>query len=279
MTERFFRPTHVSAFRTLAAVSWDAPRDPTIYGSEDVDVTRLMAWLQEVREKTGQKVTPTHAVARAFAATLAEHPELNCTIRRGRVWQRKDVDVFLQVAVPHEEGSKLQGADLSGVVLRQADKLDTAGMARKLTAQATRIKNRDDPVLARTKKNLTWMPPWLGRWMMMLVVWLTHDLGLNLEKLGFPTDPFGSLLVTSVGMFGIRHAWAPLFPAARGIGVAVVGRVFDGVAVVDGKVVVRQLLPLAMALDHRLVDGFQGSVMARGVLDRLANPEKLDVLG
>lgn len=277
MPHRFSRPTHISAFRTLAAVSWDAPRDPTTYGSEDVDVTELLAWLQAVTVRTGQKVTPTHAVARAFAATLAEYPDLNCTIRRGRLWQRKDVDVFLQVAVPHEEGNKLQGADLSGAVLRHADRLDTAGIARELSEKAERIRKRDDPMLARTKNNLKWMPPFLGRFMMRALVWLTHDLGLNLEGLGVPTDAFGSLQVTSIGKFAIRHAFAPLFPAARGIGVVVVGAVFDGVAVVDGEVKVRKLLPLSMALDHRLIDGYQASVLSRGVLERLTHPERLDV--
>ena len=276
MTDKYFRPGHVSAFRTLAAVSWDTPLDPTIYGSTEIDVSALGPWLQKVRQETGQKVTYTHAVARAVAATLASHPELNCTLRRGRLWQRHDVDVFCQVAVPHEDGQKLQGADLSGAVLRKADKLTTVEIARKLDAIADRIRKRDDPEMQRIKKTLETLPAWVAKHMMRLLTWLSHDWGMDLRSLGVPDDPFGSIMVTSLGMFGIRHAYAPLFPASRGIGVILVGGVYDGVVVEHGQPVVRPLLPLSIAIDHRLIDGLQASVMARGIITRLRDPSLLD---
>lgn len=276
MTDRFFRPGHVSAFRTLAAVSWDAPLDPTIYGSTEIEAGPLKAWLDQVRATTGQKVTYTHAVARAVAATLAENPELNCTLRRGRLWQRRDVDIFCQVAVPHEDGTKLQGADLSGAVLRKADAMSTVELAKTLDAIAARIRQRKDPELQKIKRTLESMPAWMAKSMMRLLSWLSHDWGMDLRSLGVPNDPFGSIMVTSLGMFGIRHAYAPLFPAAKGLGVILVGGVYDGIVAVDGKAEVRSFLPLSIALDHRLIDGFQASVLARGIITRLRDPSLLD---
>lgn len=278
MKERYFLPSNVSAFRTLAAVTWDAPRDPTILGASEIDVTRLQAYLQQVRDQTGAKVTMTHAVARAFAGTLAAHPHLNCLIRRGRLWQRRDVDVFCQVAVPPSEGDKLQGADLSGVVVRKADLLTTGGIASKLDAMAARIRLRDDPNLARIKNMMKWLPAILAKHVMRLLTYLNVDWGMDLRKLGVPDDPFGSVMVTSLGMFGIRHAYAPLFPASRCIGVVLVGAVYDKVVAVDGRVEIRPVLPLQMALDHRIIDGFQAAVLAREINARLENPDLLDVL-
>ena len=278
MTERYFRPAHVSAFRTLAAVTWDPPRDPTILGSAEIDVTLLQPYLQEVRETTGVKVSMTHAVARAMAATLGSHPQLNCLIRRGRLWQRRDVDVFCQVAVPAADKSKLQGADLSGVVLRRADGLTTAEIATELEKTASRIRNRDDPNLARIKTLLQWLPAWLAKAMLRFLSYLNHDWGLDLKALGVPDDPFGSVMVTSLGMFGVRHAYAPLYPGGRCIGVLLVGAVYDKVVAIDGKVEVRPVLPLTIALDHRIIDGLQAAVMQREIVRMLEEPALLDVV-
>ena len=113
MADRYFRPSYVSAFRVLAPIIWDPPRDPTVLGDTEINIEPMLAYLEAQREKTGQKLTLTHAVARAVASVLGAHPDLNCLVRRGRIWMRRDVDVFCQVAVPHADGKKLAAADLS----------------------------------------------------------------------------------------------------------------------------------------------------------------------
>ncbi len=276
MSDRFLVPDKVSTFRKLAAVSWDPPGDPTIYGSTEIVADKLTDYVAKVRVRSGQRVSVTHAVARAFAVVLRDHPNLNATIRRGKIWLRRDVDIFLQVAVPPEEKGDLQGADLSGACIRKADTKPTSAIAAELKAIADKIRARKDPMLASTKRNLSIFPPFIMRPLLRLVTWLSHDWGLNLKSIGVPVDPFGSILVTSVGMMGIRHAWAPLFPAAKGLGVVLVGRTYEGPIVRDGKVVPASLLPISIALDHRIVDGFQASVLARDIAKLLEDPELLD---
>jgi pyruvate/2-oxoglutarate dehydrogenase complex dihydrolipoamide acyltransferase (E2) component len=276
MQPRFFRPDHVSAFRILAVATWDAPTDPTIYGMTDVDVSRLSAWLDRKRQQTGQRLTYTHAVARAVSMVLARHPDLNCIIRRGRIWRRRDVDMFLQVAVPPEDGAQLQGADLSGAMIRQADRKPIEALAAELAAKAAQIRARQDPELARIKQNIAWIPAFIARPLMRLLAWLNHDWGMDLRWTGLPDDPFGSFMITSLGMHGIRHAFAPMFPNARAVGIILVGGVYDGAVVREGEVVVRPLLPLTLSADHRLIDGLQASVLASSLIDLLENPEKMD---
>ena len=274
MSDRFVAPERLSLFRKMAAVSWDAPGDPTIYGATEIDATELSAWLDRQKE-AGHKLSVTHCVARALAVILGKNPDLNCTIRRGRIFRRRDVDVFLQVAIPPEDGG-LQAADLSGACIRNADRLSTTEIAEKLREIARRIRKKDDPLLKATKKNLAWMPPLLMRWAMKLSTWLSHDLGISMKWTGIPADPFGSVLVTSVGMLGIPTAYAPLFPQAKGIGVVLVGKMYEGVKVIDGEICIRTLLPLTIALDHRLIDGFQAAVIAKHAVELLEHPETLD---
>ncbi len=278
MADRYFRPDHVSAFRVLAPIIWDGPRDPTVLGDTEINVEPLLAYLEAHRVKTGQKLTVTHAVARGVASVLGAHPDLNCLVRRGRIWMRRDVDVFCQVAVPHEDGKKLAGADLSGAVIRQADRLTTGQIAEHLQATADKIRRHDDPMLKQTKKMLTVLPPFISRPFLRLLAYLNHDWGIDLRWMGVPDDPFGSIMVTSLGMYGIRFAYAPLFPNARCIGVLLVGGVYERPAVVDGQVVVQKALPLCIALDHRMIDGLQASVFSRELIRRLENPALLDDL-
>lgn len=273
---RYFRPKHVSAFRLLAPVSWDPPADPTILGSTEIVAENLLAYLDKVRQETGQKVTVTHAVARGLASLLGAHPELNCLIRRGRVWMRRDVDVFLQVAVPHADGKKLSGADLSGAIVRRADQRTTAEIAADLEAIAQKIRQHDDPMLKSTKKMLTMLPPFFSGALLRLLAYLNHDWGVDLRWMGVPDDPFGSIMVTSLGMFGVRTAYAPLFPQGRSIGVLLVGATYEKAVVENGQVVARTVLPLSIALDHRMIDGLQASVILRELTRRLEQVETLD---
>lgn len=278
VSDRYFRPAYVSAFRTLAPIIWDSPGDPTVLGDTEINVEPLLAYLEEQQQKTGRKLTLTHAVARAVASVLGAHPDLNCLVRRGRIWMRRDVDVFCQVAVPHADATKLAAADLSGAVIRQADKRTTAEIAAELQVTAEKIRKHDDPMLKQTKKMLTVLPPFISRPFLRLLAYLTHDWGIDLTWMGVPDDPFGSVMVTSLGMYGIRFAYAPLFPNARAIGVLMVGQVHERAAVVNGQIVVQKALPLCIAMDHRIIDGFQASVFSREMIRRLEHPETLDDL-
>lgn len=276
MTDRYFKPAEVSAFRILAAITWDAPTDPTIYGMTDIDVSKLGPWLEKKREQTGQKLTYTHAVARAMAMVMRQYPGLNCMIRRGQIWQRRDVDVFLQVAVPSEKAGQVQGADLSGALIRQADTKRIEVIGKELADKAAKIRARQDPELAKIKGGISKLPPRMAKWLMRFLVWLNMDWGIDLRKFDVPDDPFGSLMVTSLGMHGIRYAYAPLFTNARSVGVILVGGVYDAAVVRDGQIVIRPLLPLSLAADHRVIDGFQASILAREAIKLLENPELLD---
>ncbi len=276
MQQRYFLPKRISAFRSLAAVTWDAPTDPTVLGMADVDANALTAWLEEKRQQTQQKLTYTHAVARALALVLAEHPQLNCLIRRGRIWQRRDVDVFLQVAVPSESGTGLQTADLSGTIVRQADRKKIEEIGAEVAAKAALIRARQDPDLARIKSTVARIPPVLAKPLMRLLAYLNHDWGIDLRWLGVPDDPFGSVMVTSLGMHGIRHGFAPLFANARAMGIVLVGAVYDAAVVRDGQIVIRSQLPLTLSADHRIIDGLQASVLASSLVRLLENPHLMD---
>jgi pyruvate/2-oxoglutarate dehydrogenase complex dihydrolipoamide acyltransferase (E2) component len=54
------------------------------------------------------------------------------------------------------------------------------------------------------------------------------------------------------------------------------GKVEERPVVVDGEIQIRSIMPMAAAMDHRIIDGAQGGTLARGIKRRLKYPEKLN---
>ncbi len=76
-----------------------------------------------------------------------------------------------------------------------------------------------------------------------------------------------SLTVSNLGMFGIR-AGTPVINLGEPI-LVFVGAVEDRPVVVDGQIVVRPMLTLSIAYDHRVADGVAASRFTRGLKDSL----------
>lgn len=251
-----------SAWRRVAAGFWAAPSDPTIYGLLDYDARLLLERIEALRA-AGHRVTVTHLVARAIAVVLARHPDCNVVLRRRRVWQRTSVDVFLQVAVPHE-GGELGKAELSGVKIERADQLDLVALGAAVEAEVARLRAHKDLAIDRSRRQMARIPRMLLRPILRLSQWLTVGLNLDLSRFGVARDPFGSVAVTSIGMWDLETAFAPLLPVSGPPLLLLVGAIKQRPVVdEDGQVVARPILRIGGTFDHRVLDGYQLSVLAR----------------
>lgn len=259
----------------MATAIWKPANDPTIYGTLDVDATAALAYVRELNDGGGPHVTVTHLVSKALANTLAEHPECNAYVRRGRTFQRDDVDVFVLVAVPPsgQEREHDAGADLTGVKIEQADRKSVVEIAAETAARAERIRRGKDRDFGRIKGMLDRVPPALLSLGVKLITFAQYDLNLDLSGVGVPRDSFGAAFVTSVGMLGIGHAFAPIVPMTRISVLAAVGRVEDKALVVDGRVEARPVLPITATFDHRVIDGFQAGRLADSFTRILRDPK------
>lgn len=254
----------ISGWRKLAGSMWSAPSDPQFYGEMEVDAAALLAYIEEVRRKTGVHATVTHLVGKAVAHGLTEVPSLRVRLAHGREYPRETIDVFYVVAAPGEQ--------LSGVKISEADTKTVAEIADELQRRSRAIQLDEDPEWGRTKSMLEWMPPRLLRPAMRLTAWLTSDLNLDLPRLGLPRQAFGGALVTSVGMWGISRAFSPLAPYYHVPLLVLVGAVEEKAVVVAGQVVARPILTLTATFDHRYADGSQAVEFARALRAYLSHP-------
>jgi len=265
----------LSSYRRIAAVAWDQPRDPTIYGTMEIRAQALLDWLDAqnaAAPKGAPRLTITHAVARAIAKVVDQHREVNAYVRWGRLVQREEVDIFLQVVVKHEDLGKV---DLSGVTIRAADTKDIHSLAAEVKAGARKIRKGDDADFEQTKGMAKALPGLVLRLVLRVMDSLQWFFNIDTTFLGAPRDPFGVAQITSVGMLGLKRGFAPFFPLARSPILIMVGAVDDEVVAVDGQPKVAKVLTLNATLDHRVIDGYHAAILSKEITDLLEHPEGL----
>lgn len=255
--------------RKLAIATWGAPREGNIYGKLTLDVTEAQRYIKHLRETTGEKVTVTHLVGKAAADALEKEPSLNGRILFRRFIPFDTVNIAFLVTL---DG----GADLAKVKIERLNEKPTSDVAAELRQYAAKLRKGKDEQFEKSKGPLKWMPRWILPRFLGLVGWLTSAAGVDLSKMGLEKFPFGSCIVTNVGMFGIDEGFVPPTPFARVPVYVLVGAIKEMPAVVDGEVVVREQLTITATVDHRFVDGYQLGTLAQAFRKVFEDPWSLE---
>ncbi|MCB9542356.1 MAG: 2-oxo acid dehydrogenase subunit E2 [bacterium] len=261
----------MSTRRKMAIATWSAPREGNIYGKLTLDVGEALDYITWARETTGEKITITHLVGKAMGLALAAAPGLNGRIVFGRFVPFASVDVAFLVVV---EG----GNDLAKVKVADVDQKTVAQIAAELRAGAERVRTGGDPEFESSKGLMRALPTWIIRPLLRGVSFVTSALGIELKALKLSRFPFGSAVLTNVGVFGLDEGFAPHTPFARVPVFVLMGAMHDAVVARDGQAVIRPQMTITATIDHRFMDGAQGAVLARTMREVFANPWKLDGL-
>jgi pyruvate dehydrogenase E2 component (dihydrolipoamide acetyltransferase) len=112
---------------------------PHFYLVREVNVARLVSWLEKARRQTGAHITYTDLLVKLVAATLVQHPRVNVSWKDGALERHGDVNIGLAVAL--EDG-------LVVPVLHKADTLGLKDLAAKredlvARAQAGKLRPAD----------------------------------------------------------------------------------------------------------------------------------------
>ena len=106
--------------------------------------------------------------------------------------------------------------------------------------------------------------------------WMAGDRNRGIRALGVKPSPFGSAMVTSVGMFGIQQGFAPLARFYKMPLLVLVGEITTKPVAVDGRVEVRPMLPVTATIDHRYADGWHISQLLKPFKAYLAQPSAFE---
>ncbi len=257
-----------STFRKMACAWWQDPKNPQIYGSMDVEASKLTAFLKEYSKKNKINVTFTHAVIKASALAYRKYPYLNVKVEGKKMYQRNSIDIMVLVSL----GS---GKDLSALKINSVDEMSLADIAKRIRKDADKARKGNVPKFQASRNIMSRLSARMATPVIRIAGWLVNKMGRDLTRFGFPQDPFGTAIISSVGMFGVDTAYAPLLPLAKSGLLLVVNEVRKRPWVVDDEVVVRPVMRLCGTFDHRIFNGHQASKIANEFKRLLGKPELL----
>ncbi len=257
-----------SSWRKTASAIYRRPTDSKIFGSVEIDITELEAWINEKR-KSGIKATLTHVFILAAARALKhEVPELNSFIRRGNVVLRENINVMVSVL--------LRDTKMGSVLIKDADKLTLEELIEVMTNEVKNSRQGSENKTMQMKDKLARVPWPLRSWVFRLIKTITMDWGLSFTSMGLSASSFGSFMVSNIGNVGLDMGYPALFPSSNVSFVLIMGGVNRKPAVVGDQILPRTILSLGAALDHRVVDASHGGLLFRYLKHIVKNPHLLD---
>jgi pyruvate dehydrogenase E2 component (dihydrolipoamide acetyltransferase) len=232
-----------------------------------LDVTAALAYVDEIRARTGERVSLTHMVGAALGRGLAAVPEIRARVVLGRIVTYPTCDVGFAVDVA--------GDDLAPVKVRAVDRLTPLEVAREVDRRAARLRAGTDPRHNRSSALVRLAPPWAMRPLLAAAGVLVGGFGVG--AFGQPGFPLGAAFVSNVGSLGLDEAYLAPVPFARVTLYLAVGAIRDVPAVVDTAVVVRPQVVVSATADHRLIDGSHAGRVATLLRRLMADPSLLEV--
>ncbi len=240
------------AWVNVLDMSW---RPHTVYGLLEVDVTAARRLIAEHKARAGETLSFTGFLAFCVARAVEENKEVQAMLKnRRQLVVFDDVDVSLMIE--HKSG---ETRALMGHVIRGANRKTYREIHDEIRA-----------VQSGPLPQSRGMPGWFRS--AMLLPWPLSGLVKRLLSATISRNPAilasmaGTVDITSVGMFGGGHSGWALTPTGASLGL-VVGGISWKPAVVEGRVEPREMLDLAVAFDHDVIDGGPAARFTRRLVE------------
>src|ERR1039458_8651743 len=227
---------------------------------------------------------PVKGVLRSMAEAMVQSA---FTQPRAAVWVRVDATRTMDLVASLKQQPNLAGVRLSPLAIISLAVCDAArhfpGINSSFDTAANEVVVRRSVnlgIAANTPRGLI-VPNIKGADQLDLVgiaSALTVLVDKAREGTTTPNDMIGTTLsITNVGPFGVDAA-IPILPPGTGA-ILAVGQIAKAPWVVDDQVVVRQVVELAMAFDHRQVDGAMASAVLSHIGRFLHDPAAAIIAG
>ena len=266
----------LSAQRRFMLWFYDRPsNDPYVSITMDVDLEPALEFLDAFQREHGERIGVQHLVTAAIARTLRAIPQVNVRILGRRLYALEHVNV----AVPVHLEARHLGADETGImIVRDADRLSLLELARQTRSGARAERNGEDH-----KGGTAFLRRLARRVPAVAVDAALSVAGSWLVRLPFDERLVISTAVTNVGAVlklptgGRFRAFSATLPSKLGAVATAFALAPSGEApiAVGNRVVVRRVLPMAIVIDHRAVDGVLMARLCEQVVRELVEPARL----
>jgi pyruvate/2-oxoglutarate dehydrogenase complex dihydrolipoamide acyltransferase (E2) component len=218
------------------------------YGLVEVDVTKARELGRLLLARDNNKISFTAFIVASLSRAIASNPK----VQAYRNWRRQlvvfhDVDVVTMiepepgaVAIPH--------------IIRNANQRTVRDMSDEIRSIQA------NPERSEQHGTLVALAPRVPRFVRLLFFWAVKKNPHWFKRLE------GTVVVTSVGMFGKGGGWGIGFLPTHTLGLAV-GGIAQKPGVHDGQVEVREYLNLTISFDHDIVDGAPAARFTRKLVE------------
>jgi pyruvate/2-oxoglutarate dehydrogenase complex dihydrolipoamide acyltransferase (E2) component len=223
--------------RFAAAAYWSVRHKPTMHGLLEVDVTEPRAILRAHKGRTGEALSFTAFLILCLGKAVDEQKAVQA-LRQGK---RKLVifdDVDVATRIEHEVDGEQY---VVPYIVRAANRKTLREVHDEIRAA-----QHADARAELTRLQL--VPAALHR----PFVWAFSALAERQPRLWNKT--MGTVGITSVGMFARGTGWGIPVPAPTAL-LLTVGGIGEKEAVLQGRILVREMLSLTISVDHNVVDG------------------------
>jgi pyruvate/2-oxoglutarate dehydrogenase complex dihydrolipoamide acyltransferase (E2) component len=234
-----------------------ASRRHIYYGLLEVDVTLARQRLRDLSAQTGLHLSFTAFIVACLARAIEANPLVQaCFDWRRRLVVFQDVDVVTliepepgAVAIPH--------------IIRSANHRTVRQISDEIRAVRAR------PEASPQRSRLVALAPRLPAFVRRFFYWLIKIDPHRFKRMS------GTVVVTSVGMFGKGGGWGISFLPYHSLGLTV-GGISQKPGVHAGAIEIREFLDLTLSFDHDIVDGAPAARFASSFRQLLESAGLLD---
>jgi hypothetical protein len=242
--------------------------ESAVYQEATYQIGRARLWLKAYNRTHRQRATLFHLFIFACARALQERAGMNRFVSGGRIYEHRDVSIsfaakkemaddspILTVKLSFPRGEPFESA-VSRIVAAVED--GRAGPGRAVDKEVALVMALPGPLV----RFLVWLARFLDRF--NLLPWFM-----------IKNDPmYASLFVANLGSVGLADAYHHLYEYGTVSTFGVMSFPRRTAFVEEGKVVVKEGLPVRWTFDERINDGFYAAGSLRIAQEILEDPER-----
>lgn len=241
------------------------PSDPTIVWGTDVDVTARREFLRKVNAASPVLVTGAHLLLKAVAQALVQHPRFNRRVVRRRIYEFREINILMPL-------QNRSSGEPEVFLLKGVDRLSLLDISRQVWEhhRNTTSHNRAHDFQAGLYHRI---PQPLVPWLLRLLLRFTNRFHRPITRLN------EQLVSAAVLVNDFSHLQAPMrsykpsrFPTEGWTLTITMGRAEERPVVENGQIRIRQIAPLFVRSDHRLVDAHELGQFVETLRKLLADP-------
>ena len=227
------------------------------YGLVEVDVTRARELIKAHNERGGGKLSFTAFLIASLSEAIDAYPKVQaCPDWRGRLVVFHDVDVVTMI-------EPSPGAVAIPYIIRGANHKTVQEISEEIRSiQSSKVRSEHLGLVA--------LAPHLPRFVRLLFFKLLKKNPHWFKRMQ------GTVIVTSVGMFGKGGGWGVTFLPVNTLGLTVGGIALKP-GVYAGEITIREYLSLTIAFDHDVVDGAPATRFANRLIELIESAAVLEV--